>query len=252
MTRFSSNISAFIFIFFCFISCSDSKSDQEIYFDKLDKAFSNQEKRIIQECESSNCLMSFIFTNTNDDFKKLMSNIPQSILDSISSEGVQYYKNATVFFAYCKNQKGMSYSYKELEDSILSYYEAQDKIAVSLIAKDNKEWLLRAKSQYDRISVEDSVQFVFPYSYNDNSICEIKYRPTLNGENSITINCLVTNKKFIQKSEEHNPVHDEYILSLQVLDISKKECGFTLKEPIDIGDELEIELFSYARVATGR
>jgi helix-turn-helix protein len=74
----------------------------------------------------------------------------------------------------------------------------------------------------------------------------------LNGENSITINCLVTNKKFIQKSEEHNPVHDEYILSLQVLDISKKECGFTLKEPIDIGDELEIELFSYARVATGR
>lgn len=228
-----------------FVGCSNSDTDLDRYFASMDKTLSNEEKNILKECEDVHCLIGFMFTNSNEEFKQVADSIPISIINLLDSAELSGYRHLSLLMMYNKKRNNKVFHFSEIRKDIEVYNLKQKKNSEQFLRRQNNNLTKIAELNYEKINISDTVCLEFPKGI-DNKSYEALYRRAQSKEEIITMSCWVLEKEYIPKPEEYEFSTAQFLFKFYLIDMSHYPCMFGGEE-VNVGDTISIEMFFYGR-----
>lgn len=232
-----------LFCILC-IECN-SKTELDNFFSQVDMVLSKEEKAKLIKCDSVNCIVEFVFANSNEDLKNLFNNLPNKIASSLDSLEIIKYRELSVLVAYNKKSNGEVFSFSEIKEEIKKYFQVEQQNLNLQTLKRIERLTSIAEVNYKKMDISDTICLTFPLEYID-GVHEAVYRFPREKDSLIEMSCIVSNKEFIPKPQEYEFSRDQYVLTLKVIELSEAPCLF-MSEEIILGNQISVDIFDYGR-----
>ena len=99
-------------------------------------------------------------------------------------------------------------------------------------------------SFYGSLSISDTICINFPFEDSKNGIEAFNRKP-LENEKILFLTCKINDKKIIKKTKVSKFSTNHYLLDLKIIKQSAGEFRFGLKEKVQQGEIIRIDLFHY-------
>lgn len=108
-------------------SCVNHESELSVFYTKTDEILKEDEKECLLECSDIECVIEFVFLNTNEELQRHFDSLSNSMIEFLKAENVVFYPKYTLLVGYNKDRRGQEYSFSEIDMQIDSFFKAEAK-----------------------------------------------------------------------------------------------------------------------------